>query len=236
MRDTSTNEHDRRIAAMFDRVAPRYDFLNRTLSFGQDLAWRRRAIRLAALPAGGRALDIGAGTGDLALALLSADPDARVVAVDLSAVMLDHYRERAGREGVGPRALAVLATTEGLPFPDASVDRIVSGFTVRNVANLPLAFAELKRVLRPGGRAVILELSHPYRAFAPLYHLYFDHVAPRLAVLLGGDAEAHRYLPRSLRAFPDAGRLAGLLREAGFADVRVERLTLGIAAIHVAER
>lgn len=221
---------------MFDRVAPRYDFLNRVLSFGQDLAWRRRAIRLASLPPGGAAADIGAGTGDLALALLRRDGGAGVVAVDLSSEMLARYGERARREGLAGRARPLLATAEALPFPDASLDRIVSGFTVRNVGDLPRAFAEFHRVLRPDGRAVILELSHPYRAFAPLYHLYFDHVAPRLAVLLGGDAEAHRYLPRSLRSFPRPDALTAMLRAAGFRAVRAERLTLGIAAIHVAER
>ncbi|MGH2451138.1 MAG: class I SAM-dependent methyltransferase, partial [Candidatus Limnocylindria bacterium] len=149
---------------------------------------------------------------------------------------LGRYAARARRAGVAGRAASVLATAEALPFADGSFDRIVSGFTVRNVGDLPRAFAEIRRVLRPGGRAVVLELSHPYRGFAPLYHLYFDHVTPRLAPLLGGDAEAHRYLPRSLAAFPDADALAGLLREAGFARVRYERLTLGIAAIHVAER
>jgi demethylmenaquinone methyltransferase/2-methoxy-6-polyprenyl-1,4-benzoquinol methylase len=134
------------------------------------------------------------------------------------------------------RVQPVVGTAESLPVPDRAVDRVVTGFTVRNVGDLARTFAEQGRVLRPGGRAVILELSHPpSRTFARLYSFYFDRIAPALAALLGGDREAYRYLPRSLRPFPDAERLAVMLREAGFARVRFERLTFGIAAIHIAE-
>jgi demethylmenaquinone methyltransferase/2-methoxy-6-polyprenyl-1,4-benzoquinol methylase len=134
------------------------------------------------------------------------------------------------------RIQPLVGDAEALPAPDHSVDRIVTGFTVRNVGDLGRAFAEFRRVLRPDGRAVILELSHPPSPFfARLYSFYFDRVAPVLAALLGGDREAYRYLPRSLRAFPDADRLAAMLRDAGFESVTYERLTLGIAAIHIAE-
>lgn len=230
MRVRQSSDHDRRIAEMFDRVSPRYDRLNRVLSFGTDRSWRRRAVALARLDASQRAVDVGAGTGDLTFALARASaPGARVVAADLSKGMLDVARRR------GP-LLAVIANAESLPFADTSLDRVITGFTVRNVGDLPRALREFRRVLRPGGRAVILELSHPRGALLPaLYRFYFDRVAPRVAVLLGGDAEAYRYLPRSLRPFPKADALAALLRDAGFARVRFERLTFGIAAIHIAE-
>ncbi len=218
---------------MFDRIAARYDFLNRVLSFGTDIGWRKRAIGRAGIQRGHAVLDIGAGTGDLSFA--AADRGADVLAVDLSAGMLAVLARRATSEQRA-RIRALVGNAEALPLPDRSIDRLVTGFTVRNVHDLPRAFAEFRRVLRPGGRAVILELSHPRSAaFAGLYSFYFDRIAPLVAALLGGDREAYRYLPRSLRPFPRPERLADLLRDAGFRDVRFERLTFGIAAIHVAE-
>lgn len=231
-----THGHDREIATMFDRIAARYDFLNRVLSFGADIGWRRRTIARAGIRPGTLVLDVGAGTGDLSFA--AAARGARVVAVDLSAGMLAVLLSRARRatEAQRSRIQPLVGTAESLPLPDASVDRIVTGFTVRNVGDLGRAFAEFRRVLRPGGRAVVLELSHPPSpAFARLYSFYLDRIGPAVAALLGGDREAYRYLPRSLRPFPDAERLAAMLREAGFGRVTFERLTLGIAAIHIAE-
>ncbi len=222
---------------MFDRIAARYDRLNRVLSLGTDLWWRRRAVALARLGRGERALDVGAGTGDLSFALLAASPPtARVIGVDISAGMLAISVRRARALRAGGRYTPVIASAEALPLPDASIDRIVSGFTIRNVADLPRSLAEFRRVLRPRGRAVILELSHPSTpVFARLYRAYFERIAPRLAVALGGDPAAYRYLPRSLRLFPPADALAALMRDARFSRVRYERLTLGIAAIHVGE-
>ena len=229
-------EHDHAIAAMFDHIAPRYDRLNRILSFGADRSWRRRAIDAARLGPGQRALDVGAGTGDLALGLLRAsDPSSTVLAVDLSPVMLALARRRLA--ALAGRYRAAVANAESLPLPDGCVDRVVSAFTLRNVGDLPRALREMRRVLRPGGRLVLLELSHPPGAvFGAIYRWYFGTIAPRLAAALGGDVDAYRYLPRSLRPFPDADRLAALIREAGFAEVHYERLTFGITAIHVATR
>lgn len=220
---------------MFDRIAPRYDRLNRVLSFGTDRSWRRRAVELARLGPSEVALDIGAGTGDLSRGLLRAsDPGARVIGVDLSARMLAISRQRLDRAGVGDRYETLIASAEALPMPDASVDRVISGFTLRNIGDLPRALADLRRVLRPGGRAILLELSHPPNPlFRLAYRAYFEQVAPPLAMLLGGDRDAYRYLPSSLRPFPRAEALADLLRSAGFAGVRFERLSFGIAAIHV---
>lgn len=228
-----SDPHDREIAMMFDRIAARYDFLNRVLSFGTDIGWRRRALARADIRSGMTVLDVGAGTGDLSFA--AASRGAHVVALDLSAGMLAVLARRA-TEAQRDRIQPTVGNAEHLPLPDASVDRIITGFTVRNVGDLGTALAEFRRALRPGGRAVVLELSHPPNpAFARLYSLYFDRIAPAVAALLGGDREAYRYLPRSLRLFPNADRLAAMLRDAGFRSVSYERLTLGIAAIHVAE-
>jgi demethylmenaquinone methyltransferase/2-methoxy-6-polyprenyl-1,4-benzoquinol methylase len=230
------SDHDQRIAEMFDRVAPRYDRLNRILSARRDIGWRRRAIELARLDVRQVALDLGIGTGDLAFGLLgSSDASARVIGVDLSPLMLEALRRRAESSGER-RVTPILATAERLPFADASLDRVVAGFAVRNFGDLALSLRETRRVLRAGGRAVILELSTPpNRIVGIVYHLYFHRIAPRIAALLGGDAAAYRYLPRSVAAFPDAEGLAQRMRDAGFARVRYERLSFGIAAIHVGE-
>lgn len=225
--------HDREISSMFDRIAARYDFLNRVLSFGTDIGWRRRALARCDIRGGASVLDVGAGTGDLALEALSRG--AQTIAIDLSSGMLAVLGRRA-RSAHATGLVAIVGNAEALPVADGSIDRIISGFTVRNVGDLPRALREFRRVLRPGGRAVILELSHPpSAAFGRLYALYFERIAPAIAVALGGDREAYRYLPRSLRPFPDADRLAGLLTDAGFTRVSYERLSFGIAAIHVAE-
>ena len=237
MSGPDTREHDERIAAMFDRVAPRYDFLNRVLSLRRDAGWRRRAVELARLGPNERALDIGTGTGDLAFDLLaSSDPTARVAGVDLSERMLALARGRAEARGLGPRYETVHADGQRLPYPDASVDRVLASFAVRNFGDVAAGLREMRRVLRPGGRAVILELSTPPNPLArAIYRVYFDGLVPIIATLLGGDPDAYRYLPRSVAAFPAPERFAVLLRDAGFARVRFERLTFGAATVHVAE-
>ncbi len=216
---------------MFDRIAERYDLLNRVLSFGADVSWRRRAAALARLGPDERALDVGTGTGDLARALLRvSDATSEVIGIDLSSKMLALSARRLSRARYRP----LLGNAEALPLPDASVERVITGFTLRNIGDLPRALGEMRRVLRPGGRAVLLELSHPtHPPFARVYRWYFEALAPRIAAALGGDVEAYRYLPRSLRPFPTAEGLAEMIREAAFAEVHFERLTGGIAAIHM---
>src|SRR6266550_3796715 len=231
---TRSNEHDRRIAAMFDRIAPRYDLLNRVLSLGTDLSWRRRALDLGRLGESGRALDVG--TGTFALALLKRSPvSATVTGVDISAGMLGVAERRAARAGLGPRYERLIASVESLPFADGVFDVAMAGFVIRNVGDIPRGLREMRRVLRPGGRAVILDLHTPRNPTIRRLYRSYSFISPRLAAALGSDPEAYRYLPRSIEAFYDPETLATLLREAGFTRARFERLTFGIAAIHVGE-
>lgn len=221
---------------MFDRIAPRYDLLNRILSIGTDLRWRRRALDLARLGENGRALDVGTGTGDFALALLARSPrSATVSGVDISTGMLALAERRAAKAGVGPRYERLIASVESLPFDDGTFDVAMAGFVIRNVGDIPRGLREMRRVLKPGGRAVILDLHTPRNPTVRRLYRGFSFVSPRLAAALGSDAEAYRYLPRSIDAFHDPETLAELLRNAGFTGVRFERLTFGIAAIHLGE-
>ena len=231
------SERDIDVAAMFDRVAPRYDRLNRVLSWGRDRVWRRRTAALARVGPGEVALDVGVGTGDLAFDLLEAsDPSSRVVGVDLSERMLELVRARAAASPLGARFEARVADAHALPFADGEFDRVVAGFTVRNFTDLDAGLREMRRVVRAGGRAVILEFSMPPNPVVrALYRAYVHGPMPLVAAALGGDAAAYRYLPRSIDRFPTADELARRLHGAGFRGVRFERLMLGGTAIHIAE-
>jgi len=222
-----------RIRAMFDAVAPRYDFLNHLLSAGADVGWRRRAVRALALRPGERLLDLCAGTGDLGLEALEAEPGLRVVGIDLARNML--LRGDAKR-GAAPY-LFVQGDAERLPVPSGAFDAACVGFGIRNVASLDRALTETARALRPGGRFVILEFTTPRAPWLRgLYLAYFHHVLPRVGGWVSGRPEAYRYLPASVAEFPAPEALAERLRRAGFADVRWSILHGGIAALHVARR
>ena len=211
------------VRTMFDRIAPVYDAMNRVMTVGLDLRWRRLAAAAVVRP-GDRVLDAACGTGDLALA--DAEAGAReVVGVDFSPRMLERARRKA------PAIEWVQGDLLALPFPDGSFDAATVGFGVRNVADLPLALRELARVLVPGGRVGILEITTPRGPLALFYRLWFDRVVPLLGKLFKGGA-AYEYLPASVRRFPGPAELAGLLRDAGFDRVRYRLLAGGIVALH----
>ena len=208
------------VRGMFDRISARYDLLNRTLTFGMDVAWRRRAVGSLDLPASSLVLDLACGTGDFCREL--ARSGYRPVGFDFAFGMLAHARTDAP---------LVQADALRLPAADGGADGITCGFALRNVVDLPALFAEMARVLRPGGRIAILEVAEPSNRFVRMGHsVYFSHVVP----LVGGivsDRAAYRYLPRSVAYLPDPSGLLELLRGAGFARPRRLALSRGIAQL-----
>lgn len=229
---SSAMDRGARVRLMFGRIVPRYDVMNRLMTAGLDGQWRRRTAALAH-PAQATVLDLATGTGDLAVELIALGAS-RVVGADFCEPMLEAATRKLLERRIRGVEL-VLADALDLPFSDASFDAVTSAFLLRNVADLSRCLQEMRRVLRPGGRAVALDLT-PQResilAFGP--RTYLRHVVPRIGKLVTGDGAAYQYLPASLEPFPDAERLAGLIREAGFADVGYRRLGFGTVAIHLA--
>ena len=222
----STADKPRFVAAMFGRIARRYDLMNTLMTVGQDGLWRHRVASLVG-PAHA-ILDVGAGTGKLAATLAARLPSALVIGADFSEPML--------RAGAHAQPL-VAADALALPFADASFDAVTSAFLVRNLADAATGLAEQARVLRSGGRLVLLETTPgPGGAFGVLFRLYFRGVVPLLGRLIAGDAAAYTYLPESSARFVEPDRLAALLREQGLAVVEVSKLSFGCVAIVAARK
>jgi demethylmenaquinone methyltransferase / 2-methoxy-6-polyprenyl-1,4-benzoquinol methylase len=210
------------VRAMFDRIAPVYDAMNRVMTAGLDQRWRRETARAVVRP-GDAVLDACCGTGDLALA--AAREGGRVTGLDFSERMLERARRKApGLEWVEGDMLA-------LPFSDGAFDAATVGFGVRNVDDLGRGVAELRRVLRPGGRLAILEITQPTGALRPFYRLWFDRIVPLLGRVLPGGS-AYTYLPASVRRFPGPDELVAVIEKAGFRDVRYRTFAAGIVALH----
>jgi demethylmenaquinone methyltransferase/2-methoxy-6-polyprenyl-1,4-benzoquinol methylase len=223
------DERAQSVQKMFARIARRYDLMNRLMTGGQDVRWRREVIRRARLPEAGSLLDLGAGTGDLALEALRQSPQCLPLAADFTLEMM-----RVGKNRPDAFRISwVAADALSLPFAAEQFDAVVSGFLLRNVTHLDRAIAEQRRVLKPGGWMVSLDTTRPTRnLFAPAVKLHLHWIIPTLGRLVTGQAEAYTYLPDSTETFLEAERLAARLVTSGFREVGFRRLMLGAVAIH----
>jgi demethylmenaquinone methyltransferase/2-methoxy-6-polyprenyl-1,4-benzoquinol methylase len=226
-----------RIAAMFDAIARRYDLLNHVLSVGLDVRWRARAIRDAQLAHDARVLDLCTGTADFAIAAVHAAPNARIVGVDFAGAMLRVGLEKLRARGLDRRISLVRGDATRIPVRDGWADAATIGFGIRNVAEPEAALVELARVIKPGGRLVILEFGEPIiPGIRAMYNWYFRVVLPRLGRLVSKHQSAYSYLPASVGTFPPPAAFAATISSHGFRDVRPVSLTLGIVYLYVATR
>jgi demethylmenaquinone methyltransferase/2-methoxy-6-polyprenyl-1,4-benzoquinol methylase len=217
------------VQSMFDRIAGRYNLMNHLMTGWQDVRWRRFVIQQARLKRGDRLLDLATGTGDIAFEGMRQSPGILSVGADFSiGMMLVGQREPLGDEVEWTGADAL-----NLPFVDASFDAVTSGYLMRNVIDIPRALAEQRRVLKPGGRVVVLDTTPPpNNLLRPFILIHLRYIIPFLGRVVSGNPDAYQYLPESTQAFKSAEELAELMRQAGFANVSFKRFMLGTMAVH----
>jgi demethylmenaquinone methyltransferase/2-methoxy-6-polyprenyl-1,4-benzoquinol methylase len=226
------DEKTRRVRGVFDSVASRYDVMNDLMSAGLHRVWKRFAVELAGLRPGSQVLDLAGGTGDLARLLANAvGPTGRVVLTDVNHAMLAQGRDKLIDRGVV--VPVVQCNAEALPFRDRAFDAVTIGFGLRNVTRKEVALAEMRRVTRPGGAALVLEFSRVWAPLAPIYDWYSFNVLPRLGGAVANDEASYRYLAESIRVHPDQQALKVMMEQAGFDRVEYQNLTAGVVAVHV---
>lgn len=232
------NAHKReQVEHLFDSIAPTYDALNHTLSFGFDRAWRRKAVKAVASYQPQMVLDVATGTGDFALLLARKMNLRRVTAVDISEGMMRVGREKAAREGLHDVVFFKKEDCCGLSFADESFDAVTVTFGIRNFENLDACMGEMLRVLRKGGHLVMLELSYPNRKlWRFLFGIYSKLVMPVVGRLISGDDSAYTYLPETMKAFPKGEVMREILLKNGFEKATFRRLTMGICTLYIAEK
>lgn len=226
-----------KIQEMFDGIAPSYDKLNHVMSLNVDKLWRKHALREIVDGTPQQILDVACGTGDSTIAIAAAaGSGSRVVGADISEGMMALVMEKAAHEGVHDRIRLQVADGENLPYEEESFHRVTCAFGIRNFEHKEKGLAEFRRVLCPGGRAVILELSVPQnRVIRWFYDLYFLHVLPWIGGVVSGNKAAYKYLPASVHAFPAPGEFCAMMREAGFSRVSHKAFTLGLCRMYVGE-
>lgn len=225
------------VREMFDNIAPKYDLLNHTLSWNIDRLWRRHVVREVRRARPRRILDVATGTGDLAIAMARRIRGVQVLGVDLSEQMLDVARVKIARRGLEDRIVLDRGDAEHLELGNAVVDVATVAFGVRNFENLEAGLSELARVVKPGGRVVILEFSRPRnRLFRAVYEFYAGRILPRIGGAVSHDKRAYEYLPASVAEFPAPERFLKLLERAGFHNCRARSQSFGIAQIYIGER
>ena len=230
--DVSPEEKTRRVRGVFDSVAGKYDVMNDLMSGGLHRLWKRFAVDLVSLRAGQKVLDLAGGTGDLArLFARKVGTTGTVVHTDINHAMLAEGRDKLIDAGI--MLPTVQCNAESLPFPSRSFDLVSIAFGLRNVTRKDVALAEMRRVLRPGGAAVVLEFSKVAAPLAPAYDWYSFSVLPKIGKVVAKDEASYRYLAESIRMHPDQGALAAMMGEAGFDKVDYHNLTAGVVAVHV---
>lgn len=238
MTTTSTSPSRVNVGSMFDRIAHRYDLLNRLLSFGTDVRWRKRMAKHLPEGASLEILDLATGTADVLISLEKHCPRVkRGTGVDLSFGMLSFGLPKLKALGLANRFRLVRGDAMALPLPSERYDAVTISFGIRNVLDVPAGLREMCRILKPGGRALVLEFSLPGNAlFRAGYLFYFRHVLPRVGALLSGDGGAYRYLNQTVETFPYGENFCALMRNAGFRDVKAFPLTFGIATLYQGDK
>ena len=218
---------------MFTSIAPRYDFLNRLLSVGQDKYWRKRAVDLLDPTGRNHILDVATGTCDIVIEIASRNLSVQIFGIDFSQRMLDLGRTKVTQNNYGKSISFQIGSGECLPFANESFDGVICAFGIRNFANVQMGLREFYRVLKPGGRIVILEFSVPQNRFLnTVYEWYFNLILPRIGNLISGHSNAYTYLPESVANFPNQKKFAEWIEKTGFKKVSFAELTFGIVSIH----
>ncbi|MGO1245016.1 MAG: bifunctional demethylmenaquinone methyltransferase/2-methoxy-6-polyprenyl-1,4-benzoquinol methylase UbiE [Sphingobacterium sp.] len=221
------------VADMFNNISKTYDVLNRLMTMGIDTIWRKKAIKLLKSIQPQLLLDVATGTGDFAIESLRILEPKKIIGIDISSGMLEVAKEKIAKKGLQDRIEVQLGDSEKLQFEDNTFDAVTVAFGVRNFENLEKGLADIHRVLRPGGKAVILELSNPSKfPIKQLYHFYFHKFTPALGKLISKDSSAYSYLPESVANFPDGARFAAITSKVGFKDTIVRPQTFGFCSIY----